>query len=78
VLGDGVARSLETELYYEHGRDTLAGGLTLRLPANGFIGYVGAVTTAWRGRYGASVRLDVGSAYVLALSARIRLPELTP
>src|SRR5205085_11983475 len=76
VLGDGPARALETELYYDHRRDTLAGGLTIPVPSNGFIGYLGAVTTAWRGRYGLSARLDVGSAYVFTLSARTRLPEL--
>ncbi|MBZ0234122.1 MAG: hypothetical protein K8M05_17460, partial [Deltaproteobacteria bacterium] len=76
VLGDGVTRALETELYYEHRRDTLAGGLTPPIAYNGFIGYVGAVTTAWRGRYGVSARIDVGSAYVLSLAAHVRLPEL--
>jgi hypothetical protein len=76
VLGDGRARALETELYYDHRRDTLAGGLTIPVPSNGFVGYLGAVTTAWRGRYGLSARLDVGSAYVFTLSARTRLPEL--
>jgi hypothetical protein len=76
ALGDGRARALEAELYYEHRRDTLAGGLTPPLAYNGFIGYVGAVTTAWRGRYGASARVDVGSAYVVSLAAHVRLPEL--
>lgn len=76
VLGDGRTRALETELFYEHRRDTLAGGLTLHIPFNGFIGYVGAVTTAWRGRFGASARVDVGSAYVFSLAAHVRLPEL--
>ncbi len=76
LLGDGRARSLETEVYYEHRRDTLAGGLTPPTPFNGFVGYVGAVTTGWRGRWGASARFDAGSAYVFSLAARVRLPEL--
>lgn len=76
ALGDGAERALETELYYEHRRDTLAGGLTPPLAYNGFIGYVGAVTTAWRGRTGVSLRVDVGSAYVVSLAAHVRLPEL--
>lgn len=76
VLGDGRARALETELYYDHRRDTLAGGLTVPVPSNGFVGYVGVVSTAWRDRWGFSARLDVGSAYVFTLSARMRLPEL--
>lgn len=78
VLGDlrGTGRALETEIYYEHRRDTLAGGLTLHIPFNGFIGYVGAVTTAWHGRYGVSARLDAGSAYVATIAAHVRLPEL--
>lgn len=76
TLGDGRSRALETELYYEHRRDTLAGGLTLHLPYNGFVGYVGAVATGWRGRYGASARVDVGSAYVVSLAAHVRLREL--
>lgn len=76
VLGDLRTRALETELYYEHRRDTLAGGLTLHIPFNGFIGYVGAVTTAWHGRLGASARVEVGSAYVVSLAAHVRLPEL--
>jgi hypothetical protein len=78
VLGDmrGSARALETEIYYEHRRDTLAGGLTLHIPFNGFIGYLGVVTTAWQGRYGVSARIDAGSAYVATLAAHVRLPEL--
>ncbi len=76
ALGDGATRALETELYYEHRRDTLAGGLTPPIAYNGFIGYVGAVTTAWSGRTGVSLRVDVGSAYVVSLAAHVRLPEL--
>ncbi len=76
VLGDGRARALEAELYYEHRRDTLAGGLTPPTSANGFVGYVGAAATAWRDRWGVSARVEVGSAYVLSFAARVRLPEM--
>lgn len=76
ALGDGRARALEVELYYQHRRDTLAGGLTPPTGANGFIGHVGAVATAWRAGWGATLRAEVGSAYVLSLAARVRLPEL--
>jgi len=77
VVGDGHARALEVELYYEHRRDTLAGGVTLPTPGNGFVGYFGAAATAWRDRWGLTATVDAGSAWVFALAARVRLPEVS-
>jgi hypothetical protein len=77
VLGDGHARALEAELYYEHRRDTLAGGVTLPTPGNGFVGYFGGTVTAWRERWGLTATVDAGSAWIVALAARVRLPEVS-
>ncbi len=76
TLGDGGPRALEAELYYEHRRDTLAGGVTLPTPGNGFVGYFGATATAWRDRWGLTTTAEVGSAWVLSLAARMRITEL--
>lgn len=76
TLGDGRARALEAELYYEHRRDTLAGGVTLPTPGNGFVGYFGATATAWRDRWGLTATAEAGSAWVFSLAARARFPEL--
>ncbi|HVK75840.1 MAG TPA: hypothetical protein VM734_21060 [Kofleriaceae bacterium] len=68
-LGAGAG---EVELYYEHRRDTLAGGLTPRLPFNGFFGHVGAAASGWRGAWGLAAGLEIGSAYVATLALRWR------
>jgi hypothetical protein len=76
-VGDGHDRALEAELFYEHRRDTLAGGLTIPSSTNGFVGYFGATATGWRGLWGATATVEAGSAWIVSLAARYRIPEVS-
>lgn len=76
TLGDGRRRALEAEVFYEHRRDRLAGGLTLPSTTNGFVGTFGASVAAWRDRWGLALDVEAGSAWVFSLAARHRMPEL--
>lgn len=71
-LGDGGARHAEVEAYYDHRRDQLTGGLLLPSGANGFVGHLGVIATGYRGRWGLTGGVDVGSAWVARLGLKVR------
>lgn len=71
-LGDGAG---EVEVYYDHRRDQLTGGLLLPSGANGFVGHLGATATGYRGRWGVTGGFDVGTAWVARLGVRFRFSE---
>jgi hypothetical protein len=63
----------ELELYYDHRRDGLAGGLKTLGPSSGFAGHIGLrgeyfVTESW----GMRGRIEVGSAWVIGSSILFR------
>jgi hypothetical protein len=63
----------EVEVYYDHRRDGLAGGIKTRLIGNGPVGHAG-VSVAYQltPRFGIQARGQVGSAWTAGLSAVIR------
>ena len=77
-LGDGGHRHAEVEVYYDHRRDQLTGGLLLPSGANGFVGHAGVTATAFQGRYGLTGGVDIGSAWVARLGVRFRFSETAP
>jgi hypothetical protein len=77
-LGDHA----ETELYYDHRRDDLAGALLHDLPhllgSNGFAGHLGLRAAARRGRFGLTAAVEVGSAWVFHLALTTRIGQDLP
>jgi hypothetical protein len=73
-IGSGWRRG-EAELYYDHRRDQLTGGLLLPSGANGFVGHLGVTGTAYQGRWGLTAGVDVGSAWVARLGVRFQFSE---
>jgi hypothetical protein len=71
-LGDGARRRAEAEVYYDHRRDGLVGGLLLPIGSNGFLGHVGAAAVAYRGDWGLAADLELGTAWVAGLGVRRR------
>ena len=71
-LGDGGERHAEAEIYYDHRRDQLTGGLLVPSGANGFVGHVGVDATGYRGKWGLTGGVDVGSSWVVHLGLKYR------
>jgi hypothetical protein len=71
-LGDGGERHGWAEIYYDHRRDQLTGGLLLPSGANGFVGHLGVDATGYRGKWGVTGGIDVGSAWVAHLGLAYR------
>lgn len=74
--GDGRGRRGEIELFYDHRRDQLAGGVVIPRSLNGFIGHVGIDAVGYQGPWGITAGVDVGSAWVLRLGLRRRFEVL--
>lgn len=62
----------EVELFYDHRRDRLAGGLVTDGGVNGFVGSIGVDAIVHRGAWGLAGGVEVGSAWVFRLAARHR------
>ena len=60
-------------MFYDHRRDSLAGGLPAGRAA-GFFGSLGARTELALGRWTAHASLEVGAAWVTTLGVRRGLP----
>ncbi len=72
-LGEGDG---EVKLYYDHRRDTLAGGLLGGGVGAGFLGFVGASATWFPTRHlGATATVEVGSALLAGVGLAMRLGE---
>lgn len=72
-LGNGDG---EITLYYDHRRDTLAGGLLGGGISAGFLGYVGTSATWFPTRnVGATATVEVGSALLAGLGVAVRFGE---
>ncbi|MBC7794025.1 MAG: hypothetical protein H7Z43_09975 [Clostridia bacterium] len=72
-LGDGDG---EVSIYYDHRRDTLAGGVILGGVAAGFAGYCGIGGTYYFSRnVGATATVELGSAVLAGLGVAMRFGE---
>lgn len=73
----GAPVSGEASIYYEHRRDTFAGGISPGTgPGSGFLGFFGAEALVHLGgRWGARARFEQGSARLFSLSLLTRLGD---
>lgn len=72
-FGQPGAPRTEVTLYYDHRRDTLAGGLLLRGIGSGYLGFVGLRGDVWwTESWGFGAYVEQGSAFLLGAHARFR------
>ncbi len=70
AYGAYIGRRGEAQLYYDHRRDSFAGGIAAYRAA-GFVGSVGAMADVRiAGRWGVHAELEIGSAWVTSLGLR--------
>ena len=70
AYGVYLGRRGEAQLFYDHRRDSFAGGIAAYRAA-GFVGSVGAMADVRiTGRWGVHAELEIGSAWVMSLGLR--------